>query len=170
MADSQDFERAGKQLLLGLHRAGQTFAHGGGKIIDVLTLGQLGAAEAIDQFTDSVGLAYAELDALPEDAPERKAVVAQREAEARAEQEQAEAAEARSRALYARLSAYYSTSGPLPYEPEPVQPAPKKKPRKPESPPPPSPPTVGRAESKNKGGLDIAGLTGLIRQVMGGLS
>lgn len=171
MADSTDFERAGKHLLLGLHRAGQTFAHAGGKLLDVLSFGQLDAADAIDQFTDSVGLAYAALDALPEDSPERQAVVAQREAEEQEERERAETAEARSRALYERLSAYYTNSGPLPFEPEPIRPAPRKKARRPESPPPPSPPANGRVESKKKdSGLDLAGLTGLIKQVMGGLS
>ena len=34
--------------------------------------GQLGAAKGIDQFTSEVGLAYAELDALPEDSEEAR--------------------------------------------------------------------------------------------------
>jgi len=72
VADEKDFEAAGKRILLGLHRAGQTFAHGGGAIIDAFTMGQLGAAKGIDQFTSEVGLAYAELDALPEDSPEAR--------------------------------------------------------------------------------------------------
>lgn len=74
MADEADFEAAGKRLLLGLHRAGQGFAHGGGSIVDLFTGGQLGAAKSIDEFTAGVGLAYAELDALPEDSPEARYV------------------------------------------------------------------------------------------------
>lgn len=72
MADEADFEAAGKRILLGLHRAGQGFAHGGGSIVDLFTGGQLGAAKSIDEFTAGVGLAYAELDALPEDSPEAR--------------------------------------------------------------------------------------------------
>lgn len=72
MADEKDFEAAGKRILLGLHRAGRTFAHGGGAIVDAFTGGQLGAAKGIDQFTSEVGLAYAELDALPEDSEEAR--------------------------------------------------------------------------------------------------
>lgn len=74
MADEADFEAAGKRILLGLHRAGQGFAHGGGSIVDLFTGGQLGAAKNIDEFTTGVGLAYAELDALPEDSPEARYV------------------------------------------------------------------------------------------------
>ena len=37
MADEKDFEAAGKRILLGLHRAGRTFAHGGGAIVDAFT-------------------------------------------------------------------------------------------------------------------------------------
>src|SRR5215216_6306021 len=79
MASEDQYERAGKRLLLGLHRAGQSFAHVAGGMVDLMTANQLHAAQGIDQFTSQVGVAYAELDALPSDSTEAQYVAAEKQ-------------------------------------------------------------------------------------------
>lgn len=80
MPSEEDFKTAGKHIFLGLHRAGQSFAHLGGGLIDAMTGGKGNVAAGIDQATDQVGIAYAELGALPEDSPEGRYVASERAA------------------------------------------------------------------------------------------
>lgn len=108
MATDDELERGGKRILLGLHRAGSTFAHGGGALIDSMTGGQLQAAKAFDQLTENVGLAYAEVGALPTDSPEARYIAIVRQAEQKANEAQAAQQEKRieeGRRLLAALGA-----------------------------------------------------------------
>lgn len=72
MPEERDFQDAGKRILQGLHGAGRIVARGGGSVLDAFTGGQFNFDDAIDTFTEGVGLAYAELDALPADSPEAR--------------------------------------------------------------------------------------------------
>lgn len=78
-----DWDAAGKRLLQGLHGAGETIAGASGKALDGITGNQFGIGKGIDKFTGAVGLAYAEADLLPPDAPESQYVRAERQAEER---------------------------------------------------------------------------------------
>ena len=67
-------ESAGKRLLAGLHGGGKIVARGAGTLVDGMTGGSLHVSEAIGTFADGVGLAYAEMGALPDDSPEVAAI------------------------------------------------------------------------------------------------
>lgn len=173
MPDSSDYEQAGKRILLGLHRAGQTFAHGGGKIIDLMTFGQLNAAEGIDEFTDQVGLAYADLGALPDDSPEAKYVKTEK-AVRLAEQRQTEAKDAADRAasdaVFRQLQNPLAFSSAMPAAaPEPTasrRPGPPPRPLGPDS----APSFRPQPKSETTDGINVAGLFSQIAKLTGGLS